>query len=277
MSFTPRNYQIKLDADSDESVADMPPLSKRCYKCGVFRSIVNFHADGRNKRDGRQAACKECRAAFAEAKRRREGVQPLTRNSVMAVAKICTKCRCEKEVSEFGVDTRTGDGRTSQCLKCKRLASNRYNRARGFPERLPQRPDVVTKICKTCRLTLAVGLFYKTRHGRNGDGRMPHCKKCWNEKSKQTRLRMFDYYNQYHSARRSVFRKATPAWLTKEQQDEINDCYWRARDCSLVTGEPYEVDHVIPIKGRGVCGLHVPWNLQLLPMTVNRVKSNKVL
>ena len=51
--------------------------------------------------------------------------------------------------------------------------------------------------------------------------------------------------------------------------------YWLAQDLNKVTEGNYHVDHIIPLQGDGVCGLHVPWNLQVLPADVNIAKGNK--
>lgn len=74
----------------------------------------------------------------------------------------------------------------------------------------------------------------------------------------------------YHEAmRRARKLQATPKWLTKEQVGEIRALY---NNCP----EGYHVDHIMPLRGKNLSGLHVPWNLQCLPGIVNKVKSNKV-
>ena len=70
---------------------------------------------------------------------------------------------------------------------------------------------------------------------------------------------------------------AVPPWLTKEQRNNILDIYRRCSEIKKETGFPYEVDHIIPLRGENVCGLHVSWNLQILTRSENARKHNKLL
>lgn len=70
-------------------------------------------------------------------------------------------------------------------------------------------------------------------------------------------------------------RVAAPPWLTEDHKKEIEGFYWLAKDLKAVSGQDYHVDHIIPIKGKTICGLHVPWNLQVLPSDVNISKGNR--
>ena len=60
-----------------------------------------------------------------------------------------------------------------------------------------------------------------------------------------------------------------PGWITKAHLAEIEGQYLF---CQLFSG--FHVDHIVPLLGKKVSGLHVPWNLQALPAKQNRVKSN---
>jgi hypothetical protein len=70
--------------------------------------------------------------------------------------------------------------------------------------------------------------------------------------------------------------KATPPWLTDNQRLEMVEMYKAARRLSRDTGIEHHVDHIHPIKGKKSCGLHVPWNLQILRASENISKGNKL-
>ena len=60
---------------------------------------------------------------------------------------------------------------------------------------------------------------------------------------------------------------ATPKWADNERIKEI---YSKARELSESTGIKHEVDHIYPLKSKILCGLHVPDNLRVVPITENR-------
>jgi len=75
--------------------------------------------------------------------------------------------------------------------------------------------------------------------------------------------------------RQKRIKNATPKWLTKEHLLEILALYEQASRMSETSIEPFHVDHIVPIKGKNICGLHVPWNLQIITKTQNLKKKNK--
>lgn len=73
--------------------------------------------------------------------------------------------------------------------------------------------------------------------------------------------------------RRAAKIRGTPGWLSADQKKEIAEIYGLAKRLSESTGIAYEVDHIVPLRGKDVSGLHVPWNLRAIPASVNRAKG----
>lgn len=71
-------------------------------------------------------------------------------------------------------------------------------------------------------------------------------------------------YRAYLAARKAHIKKATPSWADKDLLTAVYS----------IAGEN-EVDHIIPITHPDVCGLHVPWNLQILSPMDNNMKNNR--
>lgn len=63
--------------------------------------------------------------------------------------------------------------------------------------------------------------------------------------------------------------------------DELTDLVVKEAHClrklrNLLTKQEWHVDHVLPLKGKEVCGLHIWSNLQVIPKTLNLQKGNKI-
>ena len=81
-----------------------------------------------------------------------------------------------------------------------------------------------------------------------------------------------NYSTAYSSnLRRASKIKATPLWANKSA---IKAIYDHSKSISS-NGEKHHVDHIIPLKNKYVCGLHVHQNLQVISSTENLKKSNK--
>lgn len=75
--------------------------------------------------------------------------------------------------------------------------------------------------------------------------------------------------------RRAGEDRATPRWLTAEDHDMMQYLYDEAASLSQHTGVKFHVDHIVPLRGKTVSGLHVPWNLRVVAASVNLRKKNK--
>lgn len=75
-------------------------------------------------------------------------------------------------------------------------------------------------------------------------------------------------YTAQSAKRRSAKLRATPAWA---DMNAITSIYQRAASLNMT------VDHIVPLQGRNVCGLHVEYNLQLLTKLENSRKNNRFI
>lgn len=76
--------------------------------------------------------------------------------------------------------------------------------------------------------------------------------------------------------RRAIKANGTLSWLTADHRREMAETYRKARSLTGETGIVHHVDHIEPLKGKNSCGLHVPWNLQILTAEENLKKGNRL-
>lgn len=111
------------------------------------------------------------------------------------------------------------------------------------------------KCCAKCCMVLPL-IDYHTNSTKNY-GKNSYCKLCFNDSVR-------DYRKYYTALHKSYKLKRTPSWANLE---EIKSFY---ANCP----EGYHVDHIIPLLGNNVSGMHVINNLQYLLAKENIKKSN---
>lgn len=83
--------------------------------------------------------------------------------------------------------------------------------------------------------------------------------------------------NALSAARRARIKQAMPPWLTSDDKAAIKALYDHAAELSRSTGTKHHVDHIIPLNGELVSGLHVPGNLRVITASENSRKRNKFI
>jgi hypothetical protein len=78
-----------------------------------------------------------------------------------------------------------------------------------------------------------------------------------------------------HAIKRALAKKQrVPSWLTDFDHIHIKCLYQLAAMRSKESGQSWQVDHVVPLQGKRVSGLHVPSNLRVITAAENRRKKN---
>lgn len=160
---------------------------------------------------------------------------------------------------------------------------NRCHAKKPLSEFSTQGPKKLQPRCKPCNAAYAKELRLKKPQTEEQKEAARERSRLWRQKNPDWAAKQkIDWAKKYPDRRAAGRAKyeyskvmATPKWLTKSQLEDIQKMYWLRDDIKAVTGELYQVDHIVPIKGKNICGLHVPWNLQILPAEVNNSKGNR--
>jgi hypothetical protein len=250
---------------------------KTCTKCQITKLVDEF-SPRKEGIDKRCSICKKCNGLYAAERRRKDSLQcnKSTREArakrvfeneakievlytpeVMNSLKQCTICESTKPRSDYGKDLGRVDGFVSECRECVRARANRVywenHEEKVEYQRRYQRtnPDIYRKS--------SLGYYYRNRN------------ECLDRNT-----RWIKDHPEYVAAQSAVSRaqrkNAMPAWANRKAIARI---YREARRVTQETGVKHVVDHVIPLSGKYVCGLHVEGNLMVITHEENALKSNK--
>ena len=189
--------------------------------------------------------------------------------------KICTQCGFPSELKEFNKDKNSKDGFQSRCRICCKINKTKWRQANLEREKIKRAEWYQTNVehAKACVVA------WRSTHSEQK--RVKSSEWYQNNKEKE-KVRMVawqkanpDKMNAYNARRRASKLNSTPSWLTETQKEEVLAYYVKAKEMQQLTGILYHVDHIVPLQGKNVSGLHVPWNLQVIPASKNLRKYNK--
>jgi hypothetical protein len=173
--------------------------------------------------------------------------------------KHCPKCNQEKPFEAFYASSTHKSGYASWCKECE-----------------SERNRLKSQKCRASRLV-------KAKQWRDGNKeKQDAAVKAWRESNPERTAAMYrdwaernrDKVNAKWMARDAAKKSRTPKWLTVDEHWMIEQAYDIAAKRTQMLGISFHVDHIVPLQGKTVSGLHVPWNLQVIPAKLNQQKSN---
>lgn len=170
---------------------------------------------------------------------------------------LCKRCNQMLPTSEFKPDPRYKRGFTSWCHECHRERNREWakeNKAHVAAKSVAWRKANPEKAREV----------WQAFHNRNkGKRAAQHAE--WARRNRDKR-------NAACAKRKAAKLRATPKWVN---WNKVRAIYRQAKLLQEFTGVPMHVDHIVPLQGENVCGLHWEGNLQIIPASENCSKSNK--
>lgn len=190
--------------------------------------------------------------------------------------KRCNTCQIQKQFDQFYKRKDAyKDPYRSDCKECwSAKAGRRYDKDPGkFHERdkrwrlaNPEKEKARGK--KYRELHKTEWSIKSVNWQKNNPGRVAAIKRAFNQ-------RYPERINAQNALRKAQQLRATPQWLSQQHHEQIRAFYRHAIALSKQTWIEHHVDHIIPLRGKRVRGLHVPWNLQVITATENHKKNNR--
>ena len=183
----------------------------------------------------------------------------------------CSLCCHELPVEMFRQDRVKEGTKRDQCKSC------RCKKAREWNLRHPERHRSNKEKYHSTDKAIATSKLWRTKHSvqlsqyvREWTRKNPE---KWKAICRRTRQKNIDKILVRNREREILEFTVTPKWADKEK---IRAIYAEAKRLTRETGVKHHVDHIIPIRGKNVCGLHVETNLQILTAIENIKKGNRV-
>lgn len=192
------------------------------------------------------------------------------------VLKACRTCCIEKSTDAFWSHRGKKDGYSSSCKTCsKEKEKEKYVKHKDkikVRQAIAYKQNIEENRRKRREDYLKNTDKYKERSRKQRIEKKEEVSLYKKEWSKKNRYKK----NASEGKRRAIQIQACPSWLSKDDVKLIESTYAMARWLTLTCFQNYHVDHIIPLNNSKVCGLHVPWNLQILSATDNMSKGNRL-